>query len=1196
MVCCSRMRIGVLLLLTIVVCGGGVAVPWSKTFAPEDLRVALTGGGKARIEPYRGEEVLRANLSTQQGATLFGEAALFEKTPGKYRATYRLSIQCPPVGRFNDLRLAVLRGDTVLASRPLDLALLPVDGSPTDIPLDFVLERTNDLTPVRCVVRWSNHADLTVLRHHGLTVTRMTEGAVLTGVQVDKLIYKPGAKGTARVSMLNLDAAPATGTLTLTLVNELNDRTVLPPVPVELAAGAAIELAIPFTAPGEWGIRAEAVLKTATGTDTATDYCSVTDNYFAVGIGYSAGPIQTGAQNYTGVPRELRAAYANMLEVFFWAPCDWAKLTSEREEWWSGQTSYHETESGLQKLIKGCHEQGIAVAGYCSQNAAGPEGWEVARRHPEWFHTNLDSSLKGGYNVQHFDNWNNSAWRAERLETKAGSLPWYTLSVDLRKLPPLDYGINQILASYKQYRWDAMRFDGHYHIPGNDEMTTRNMRRLKERVAAAHPELRLGYNFGYGLDFQHGREHEIRETMAGGGLYMQEAIRALRYAKERYTSWRHYAQNELKYAKQIQRMGGYYHCIWDLSGRLAGDEPVPERGLYLFIYGLIAGGHPYYGTHETLPGCDNWGAFLTRWSSMLWDRRLTLVEKPETCFVVTGEKIEWQPFVQERVVSPTRKFIVLHLVTPPASDSIDRTPPPPPKPTGAAAPAMKDPLDELDGLDDLDLALPADEQATPPPWGNTVQVRYTPERGGARVVRAVLVRPEITPYETPLAPKRDGDALTVTVPHPRYWSMLIWELEGQFQEPPPPPAYTEPPDPAKLVVDDAPIATYHDPMKRDVPAQTEDAEYVLLNRSSANIGNHPIADPDSDLSVVQWRQTNHGSDKIGIWWALRLDAGKYRCSIRLKWTDEKEAPTPQKFMMHIIGHEGIRVTSPTYVTPGYPDAPKDARVFSERGKYQYYDLGDIELPQSRLVTFDGYASTAKPGDNALYADRIRIEPIERYTDAKLAELNPVEKPADLRAPNGTAPKKVLQVKGLFWQQYGVERAVPCENAYHINLDYPTLYAYDVVVLTDFNFYGSDYPTRKRLRDFVEDGGRLVVLGGPKTLGYGRMRMTYLEDLLPVTLTGAHEVVRCDPPRRLGPSAATAYPGAPTLFWTHQVTPRPDAVPLAYADAAPVALKRPFGKGVVYVFTGTVLGEPGAGETPFWECASWKELLKRMVLE
>jgi hypothetical protein len=1162
------------------------------TFAPADLRGVVAGGGTARLVEYQGKEVLEANLAAQKGAARFGEAKLFDKAPGKYRAVFRLSAQNPPVGRFGDLEIAILHGDTVLAARPLDLSLLPADGSVQEIPLAFVLDKAaaGNLAPVQLLVRWTSRGDLALLRHHGLTLERVSGGAAITRLRVEKLIYKPGQPGVARAQVCNFGTTPATGTVTLALTTGLADRTVLAPVPFTLAPGVETTLALPFTAPGEWGVRAEATLAAGGVTDTATDCFSVTNSYFAVGIGYPAGPITVVGRDHSSLPEQMRAAYANMLEIFFWAPCDWAKLTSDREEWWGGQCSYHETETGLKSLIGACHARGIAVAGYCSQNAAGPEGWEVARRHPEWFYPNPDGSINGGYDVFHFDHWNNPAWRAEQEAKKAESLPWYALNVDLRQMAPLDYGIDQIIASWKRYGWDAMRYDGHYRIPGNDEMSARNMRRLKERVAAEAPGLLLGYNYGLAPEYSAGSEHEIRETMSGGGLYMQEGIRSLRYMKERYTSWKHYASNELRIAKALQAQGGYYHCIWDLSGKLGGekDPAAPERGLYVFLYGLIAGGHPYYGTHQALPGCANWGAFLTRWSGMLWDRRLKLLPKPETQFTVIGQKLEWQPFVQERQESTTRKYVVLHLVTPPESDSIDNTPPAPPKPkTATAEPADPDAPEEIEDA-------PAEAAAPPPSWSRDVTVRYRPAPG-TTVTRAVLVRPEATPDAVTLEPARDGDGLKYTVPHPRYWSMVVLEVAGTFPAPAPLPDYAEPPDPAKCAITTGPPLAFHnDPLKGNLPVPTDGVEYVLLNRGSCNIGNNPMPDPDSDLSVVQWRETQHASDKIGMWWASYLEAGKYRCSIRLKWTDVKAEPTPQSFRMTMIGHEGVKVDGPLYVTPGYPNPPAGAKFLGEKGKYQYYDLGVIEFKKVKYITFDGYANTAKAGDNALYADRIKIETVERYDDAKLAEWNPVEKPADLRAPQGAAPKKVLQVKGLFWQLYGLEKATACDGVYNLfSTDYPALYGYDTVVLADYDFYGTDYATRKRLRDFVADGGRLVVLGGPKTLGYGRMAHTYLEELLPVTLKADHEVVKCEPPLTLGPAAGKAYPGDPTLFWLHDVTPRPGATPLAYAGTHPIAFTRPYGRGRVIVFAGTILGE---GEKAFWESAAWTGLLKRMCVE
>jgi len=51
----------------------------------------------------------------------------------------------------------------------------------------------------------------------------------------------------------------------------------------------------------------------------------------------------------------------------------------------------------------------------------------------------------------------------------------------------------------------------------------------------------------------------------------------------------------------------------------------------------------------------------------------------------------------------------------------------------------------------------------------------------------------------------------------------------------------------------------------------------------------------------------------------------------------------------------------------------------------------------------------------------------------------------------------------------------------------------------------------------------------------------------------------------------------------------NAVVLAYAGAWPILARRDAGRGQVFAFAGTVLGEPAPGQNAFWETESWQAL-------
>jgi len=147
-------------------------------------------------------------------------------------------------------------------------------------------------------------------------------------------------------------------------------------------------------------------------------------------------------------------------------------------------------------------------------------------------------------------------------------------------------------------RFDSGGFRGHFvdgTFNGNDVVNLRNMRRTKERLWARYPN----YLFGVNTDNTAGTDgrayplsagdmsREMREMLAGGGLWMGEAIKQFSNGSVTYRRWSEFA-----------------------------------RDLYQFVIGLMIGAHPYGGEHVGLPGSSNWGGFMTRWGGLFWDAQL----------------------------------------------------------------------------------------------------------------------------------------------------------------------------------------------------------------------------------------------------------------------------------------------------------------------------------------------------------------------------------------------------------------------------------------------------------------------------------------------------------------------------------------------------------------------------------------------
>jgi uncharacterized membrane protein len=979
---------------------------------------------------------------------------------------------------------------------------------------------------------------------------------VISSLKTDKLLYGPAEKGTATLRVKNLTDAPQQAELVVAVISGLQATREIARTPLALPAKGMQTVSVPLAFQGEdYGceLRAQVVQKTKVLAEKR-DFFSVSDNYLKVGIGSDwGGGLHTGLGQCAVVPDMARKLYSNYFEIFFWSPCDWALHVAPQKQWWSGQASYAEDEENLTKLIQDAHAQGIKVMMYANCNPSGPFGWEAARQHPEWF--------GGGgfgdhsqYNVEALDHWNDADWRKDKAH--AGNPGWFVLPVDMRRLDAVDYGIDRIIDGAKRYNWDGVRYDGHYTIVGNDEMSTRNMRRLKERMHAALPNFTVGFNYGRAPEWL-GLSHEMREGMAGGGLYLQEGIRAWRYTNDKYTSWKHYATNELRIAKLVYRMGGYYHCMW------SDQNLKPEQAYYKLVYGLIAGGHPAdSGIYANTAGCPLWGAFLTRWSGILWHPDIAAAPKEADAFTVAGDGLQWKELVQERVLSPTRKLVILHLVDPPAGDEIAKTAFPPAREADTAC-----------------------------------VVRY--QSKGQSLRGAYLVSPLRAPFGEKVTAGKDG---SYTLPMPRYWETLVLEVEGKFDLPKPAPAFTEAPDPAKLAWSpDQQVVKRLDPNKEELETPTDPNDTVIpLTIGGVNIGRVNIIDPDSPQGSVEWRDKTKASGAIGKFWTGPYPPGKYRASIRLKWLDAAEPPTPQTLTMNMMAERGEKFNpQPTiFVTPGTPNPPAGAIVLGDKGKYQDYVIGDIDTKKPEYFTFAGTATTAVIGENTLYAEKITVRLLERYTDAQVAEWSTVAKPDGLRAPNGLKPQQVLLVKGLFSDLYGIEKAVPCTAAYALPAKYEDLYAYDALVLSNLDFRTSAWPARRMIWDYVNDGGRLVLLGGNRGFGEGGMAGTYLGDLAPFVVKGRGEITQSATPQRLGAKPGVPYADAALLFWHHALVPKPGAAVLAYADKDPVAARSKAGKGVVTAFTGTVLGTQPAGAKgqPFWQTPSWTALLKRMIIE
>ncbi|MHB9023067.1 MAG: hypothetical protein ACYC7E_02690 [Armatimonadota bacterium] len=856
---------------------------------------------------------------------------------------------------------------------------------------------------------------------------------IVSDVQVDKILYAPNQPATGTITVQNFAADAKQVQVRCLEVTGLHDRRLLGAQPAEVPAGGEMTLTFPYNVgPIEYGreLLVE-VLQDGKVLDARGEPYSVSDHLWKVAIGApNGGPIASSApytpKQIAGQLRTARLQYCNWFEKSFWAPDDWGVLTTPPgATWFSGQARRHENTEKLRLQIQTAHELGMKAITYGKCMAGGLPGWELARKCPQWFVVDAYGRTMG----RAADVWDMEHWQeADKYQYKDYKYAWTYRWVDLRRLDALDHGIDQLIASTRQFGWDGVRFDsggfrahfvpkdGIVYYDGVDSVNTRNTRRMKERLWQELP----GYLFGYNTNDPVGQAatqayspltpadptgHEFREMMAGGGLWMFEGMRDKShfFGRRAYKTWSDYATDMAQAIRTIKGYGG--HACFSYG----------DTGLYKYMIGTMIGAHDYVGEHVRANGSENWGAFLTRWSSFIWDHRLRALPAPEQAVKVTSERpLWWKEFANELVVSPTKRYVVIHLMNPPVNDECAKT----------------------------------KDEAPAPMTEVIVQVGH----GAEKLVRAMFIAPGYpNRAETLVALDNKAGVTGFRLPRLDIWAMVVVELEGAYTMPKDAPAFTEPLSPEEL-------------------AEKERCQHVY---------NVPTAD-----------------DLLN--------------------------PTP------------------------------------------HFD------PAKAVVKDFGTPT--------------------------------VTMPAGLRV-GGDPGRDVLIIKGFYHETYRLPQALLAAGARvkectarDLPKDHADLFQYDAVVLVNMGAEYWNANGHQRLADYARAGGRLVVFGGPFTLGQGYFKGTALEAVLPVEVRIARDVYQAPAPLPLGERKDAVLPGKPVLYFFHAIQPRPDAKPLLWAGDLPLAYERVVGQGLTRVFLGTTMGEPQAGATPFWEWKGWAALAARLALD
>lgn len=489
----------------------------------------------------------------------------------------------------------------------------------------------------------------------------------------DKIVYDDGEDGVATVRLHNPGDEDLDVTLRPALLWDLEERQALPQVNLRAPAQGQVEAIIPL--PGStvrWGreLRVEAVVDGRTE-DVGRQFYQVTGDWMdVILISFKRRhcPFARSGEPFT--------TYTTVHHWFAWAPGDYAENAPDYDEWYSGQTGYHMKKDALIATIREKQAQGIHCTFYNNAFTGGKAGLEWARRHPEWICRNRDGSpmLSGDplMLTQPFTN------RATGGNGHA--------HMSFHDEACIEWGAQNVIESIEMFGWDGMFWDcgGPALFPGftyegeptpmgrdPNEVSARNFRRFHEIVREKHPRFGIWINGSWDKAQQ---PFWSRFGNSGGPIMLQEQMRLPQTAL--LSEFRHHS-----------RPGSPFHN-WSRTRdvyRLNRDNVIQPYGAPIIVgYTTFQEGYPAQAHLAAIilacqmrpANCHQEGSwpitqFMTRYSALLWDRNVRLVEDPDSLIEAElSRPVWWREHVYRRATG-TGEDVMVHFVNQPVTENCD---------------------------------------------------------------------------------------------------------------------------------------------------------------------------------------------------------------------------------------------------------------------------------------------------------------------------------------------------------------------------------------------------------------------------------------------------------------------------------------------------------------------------------------------
>ena len=1148
-------------------------------YPPEKLRKEQVEASQIATSIFSTEDSSALQIQPKKIATgILCSLAIPDLAPGRYELEFLLKGDNPQtiLDPTRSLFVEIVRNAGKTKVRYPILTGEPTSDGTHHIRIPIITTDPEDTVSVQ--LGWETNGPVTQNPEQAyvgsMSLRSLGNEPFVENISTDKIFYKPEGNAKVSIHLFNPGSMPWSGELVLVHETNLVDRKEVGRMPVEIAPLASLKKEMDFPL-GEsvFGHVIRASLeKGGTVTHAAADCFAVAKNFWEVALGTKVNGFLANTGMYGDRSPQLieqkiedmRRQKSNWFEMVFWAPDDWGNLNPTEEVWMSGQAYRWTNARWLKEFIQKSKKEGIKAVTYGKGMAGGPSGYELLRQKPQLFLRDSNGRWGGNPDLWDFDHWNDFEFHLKNSSNFSSS--WHRFPPDLAKEEALDHGINQLIESARAFGWDGVRFDGQFTAV-DDLVSTRNMRRMKERIWDVYPDFLFGFNM-CGIHNRGNRiPHEEREAMAGGGHWMQEAIGDFVYeADKHYTDWLHYASNEWDAARRVRELGGTYHYIYRLD---RGTDPLR---FYKFAIGVANGAHPIYGDHEVAPGSASWGRFLTRWGVFGWHPDIQMLDPVKAGISVEGlpHRVAWDFWVRRFPLPGGREAVAMPFVNLPET---------PIQATLSYPAPVADAKVLLGG--DLSSRLlealwlnPASEEATR------------------------LDLPKKTPQDS--SSTKSSAKTEIALPQISKMGVLLLVLRTNEPFPiRPRERFTEPVDAkalqASLSSGERKIVV--DPMRPELNIVLDDPSAPTVKRYCAPVSwsmkRVVLDDPQAETGRAAGGDKDLPGFTTGAYF-YDIPAGKYKVTARVR---RLPAGSPIQFSANI--YENVPQKKGLAARPGSKKS-KQFNLQNPDGEYQEVVLAeDYEHHAAGIASvFLGGAAASLNNDKdknpKLLFDWVKIERLENYTDSMIAASSGL--PDSVDAVVG-ARESVLWVRGLYDNLLGLDEAIlkefptgKIDKMYQRDFK-PTkdsLAAFGTLILPNVPVDYLQMPARKVIRDWVKSGGHLVILGGSVAFGQGGMVGTYLEEILPVEIRKKADVFAPDKPLQLkGGSMGTVY-------YLHDHAAKPGAEVLLTAGGYTLASRISVGKGTCTAFSGTVLGASASEADAFWRKPLWVDELASMI--